>query len=57
MGTNYIHSETAGKEFTHYIVESVRARLCLYLIAAKYFSLTLYGSTDSGSIENQDIPF
>ena len=38
--TNYI-TETVSKEFTHYITESVRARLCLCLSAAKYFSLSI----------------
>ncbi len=49
VGTNYT-TETAGKEITHYIAESVREKLCLCLSAAKFFSLMLDGSTDSGNI-------
>ncbi len=52
VGTNYT-TETAGKEITHYIAESVREKLCLCLSAAKKFSLMLDGSTDSGNIDNE----
>ncbi len=47
VGTNCT-TETAGKEITHYIAESVREKLCLCLNAAKKISLMLDGSTDSG---------
>jgi len=52
VGTNYT-TETAGKEITHYIAKSVREKLCVCLSAAKFFSLMLDGSTDSGNIENE----
>lgn len=52
MGLSYIN-EAAGKDFCHYIAESRREDLALCLSKAKFFSLLMDGSTDSGNIEDE----
>ena len=51
IGTTYTN-EIAGKTFTHYIAESNRQQL-LELAQAKFFSLLIDGSTDTGNINNE----
>jgi len=52
VGTSYIN-ENAGKELIHYIAESQRQELKQRLANAKFFSLLLDGSTDTGNIDNE----
>lgn len=49
---SYIN-ENAGKELIHYIAESRRQELKQRLANAKFFSLLLDGSTDTGNIDNE----
>ncbi|XP_065892470.1 zinc finger protein 862-like [Dysidea avara] len=46
-------TETASKDFTHYITEAQRMKVIGQLKKCKFFSVLLDGSTDSGNIENE----
>ena len=52
IGTTYTN-EIAGKTFTHFIAESNRQQLLARLAQAKFFSLLIDGSTDTGNIDNE----
>ena len=52
VGMSYVN-ENAGKELIHYIAESRRQELKQKLANAKFFSLLLDGSTDTGNIDNE----
>ena len=52
VGTTY-RSDMAGKDFMHYIAEGKRKDLLQTLAKAKFFSLLLDGSTDTGNIDNE----
>ena len=52
VGTSYVN-ENAGKEFIHYTAESRRQELKATLANAKFFSLLLDGSTDTGNIDDE----
>ena len=52
VGTSYVN-ENAGKEFIHYIAELRRQELKQTLANAKFFSLLLDGSTDTGNIDDE----
>ena len=46
-------NEPAGKTFFHYIAESKREELVKYVAKAKFFSVLMDGSTDSGNIDDE----
>ncbi len=52
IGTTYTN-EIGGKTFTHYIAESNRQQLLERHAQAKFFSLLIDGSTDTGNINNE----
>ncbi len=52
VGTSYVN-ENAGKELIHYIAESRRQELKQRPANAKFFSLLLDGSTETGNIDNE----
>ena len=52
VGTSYVN-QNAGKEFIRYIVESRRQEVKQTLANAKFFSLLLDGSTDTGNIDDE----
>ena len=52
IGTTYTN-EIAGKTFAHYIAESNRQQLLEKLAQAKFFSLLIDGSTDTGNVDNE----
>ena len=52
VGTAYTN-EPAGKTVCHYIAESKREELLKCLAKAKFFSVLMDGSTDSGNIDNE----
>ena len=54
IGTSYVN-ENAGKEMIHFTAESKRQELQKKLANAKFFSLLLDGSTDTGNIDNEII--
>ena len=43
----------AGKDFVHFIAEEKQKHLLQNLAKAKFFSLLLDGSTDTGNIDNE----
>ena len=51
LGTNYI-TATYGKQFTHYIAQSLRNDLKSCIQNVKFFSLHFDASTDTANIEN-----
>ena len=52
IGSTYTN-EIAGKNFTHYITESIRKQLFKRLAQAKFFSLLMDGSTDHANIDDE----
>ena len=52
VGSAYTN-EAAGKTFVHYIAETKKQELAKALAKAKYFSLLMDGSTDSGNNKNE----
>lgn len=52
LGTTYI-TATYGKQFTHYIAQSLRNDFKSCIQNVKFFSLLFDASTDAGNIENE----
>jgi hypothetical protein len=48
-----IHKEIAGKNFSHYIVQSQRQLGVEIIAKAKFFSLLMDGSTDKAGVDNE----
>ena len=52
VGATY-RNDMAGKDFVHFIAKAKRKHLLQNLAKAKFFSLLLDGSTDTGNIDNE----